>query len=297
MGGRLLVLLLGTPLSRLYSFLVGAAARATWTPWKNALIQRYIRHFHIRPEDLEEFTEPDPFAYPSLDAFFTRSLRPTSRKPPEDPACVTSPVDGVLGPYGTIQEDQLLQAKHLSYTISELLGDPQEAEDFQNGAYLTLYLSPRHYHRTHLPLDASPQTLRYLPGRLLSVNPNYSARTPRLYSRNERVSTIFATPADKMALVMVGAIGVSAITLACPGFEHGLPTRHTTTHDLKQLDIHWQRCQEFGTFHMGSCVILLFQPKRIRWSKALHQGQEVRMAEPLGHIHPTATPNKEQPSI
>lgn len=277
------------PLQRLLGALAGALAGCAWRPWKNALIQWYLRRYRISPEDLKECAEPDPLAYKSFDAFFTRALKSGVRIPPGDPRSITSPVDGVLDCFGTAQGEQLLQAKGISYTISELLGDPRQAAAFRNGLYMTLYLAPGDYHRVHLPIRSRPQTLRYLPGRLFSVQPSSVARRPRLYSCNERLAALFDTAAGRMALVMVGALCVGRISVNYPGFEQGMP-RRAASYDISSPAATWERCHEFGVFHMGSCVILLFEPGSIYWQEQIKQGERVRMASPLGKLRPEKDP-------
>lgn len=253
-------------------------------PWfKNALIRSFACGFKI---NLDEARDPEPSAYPDFNAFFTRELKPGTRPlaPGEDVVCC--PVDGTVSQIGIAQAERLLQAKGRSFSLTALLGgDAERARPFQNGTFATLYLSPRDYHRIHMPLAGKLREMIHIPGTLFSVSPLTTRVVPNLFARNERVVTLFDTVVGPMAVVLVGAINVASIETVWAGTitpPLGTTIRHwsypSSGTDVVQLD----RGAELGRFNMGSTVILLFGTNAVRWESALGPDASVRMGQRLG---------------
>ena len=193
------------PLSRL----MGRFTQCRNPAFKNLFIRAIVRVFGV---DLSEAAEPNPRAYGCFNDFFTRPLKPGIRPIAEDPDAVVSPADGTVSQCGPINEGRLLQAKGRDYGVVELLGgDAGRAAPFQGGSFATIYLSPKDYHRLHMPLAGTLREMVHVPGRLFSVNDATARGVPNLFARNERVVALFDTEAGPMALVLVGAIFVASI--------------------------------------------------------------------------------------
>jgi phosphatidylserine decarboxylase len=257
--------------------------RANW--WKNPLIRLFIRHFNV---DMSEAQAANAEDYVDFNSFFTRSLKPEVRTFPDDQQAITSPVDGRVSQAGDIHSGRLIQAKGRDYSLTALLGgDEHNAADFQNGKFATLYLSPRDYHRIHMPCHGELLETTYVPGRLFSVAPHTTRAIPGLFTRNERLVARFDTPAGPMALIMVGAIFVSCMEtiwggLANPSMGMRLQNNRYDTEDSPVIRL--QRGQEMGAFNMGSTVILLFAANRINWVNELQPGAPVQLGQLLGNI-------------
>ncbi len=254
------------------------------TPWlKNLLIRGFSRHFQV---DLSEASEPDPRAYPDFNAFFTRALKPGARPLAAGDGAVCCPVDGAISEIGLAEADALLQAKGRHFSLTALLGgDAERARPFQGGAFATLYLSPRDYHRIHMPLDGVLREMVHVPGQLFSVSPLTARVVPRLFARNERVAALFDTPAGPMALVLVGAINVASIETVWAGAitpPLGSTIRRWRYPAAEEGAARLDRGQEMGRFNMGSTVILLFGPGAVRWEAGVQAAASVRMGQRLG---------------
>ncbi len=252
------------------------------TPWiKNPLNRWFVRQFGL---DLSEAEHSDPTAYPSLNALFTRALKPGARPLPDDPRLLVSPADGVLSEFGTARADRLLQAKGIDYSLQALLGgDAALSAPFRDGAFATVYLSPRDYHRFHMPLDGRLTHMIYVPGRLFSVSLMTARHIPGLFARNERVVCLFDTPAGRMAVVLVGAVNVAAIETVWAGLVTPPPRGDievTTYPDGPTL----HRGDELGRFNMGSTVIVLMEKDRLQWLPETRPGMAVRMGQALGRV-------------
>jgi phosphatidylserine decarboxylase len=228
--------------------------------------------------------------YRTLNAFFVRRLRAGLRPQPEDPAAVSSPVDGVVGSFGTVSEGQLLQAKGRHYTAAALLRDPLEAERYEGGSYLTLYLSPRHYHRIHAPVGGELAKAAHLPGALLPVNAPAVAGIADLFPRNERLLCYLDGEAGRCAVVAVGAYNVGRISAAfdpgwnAPPGEGGWVTNRGRVDEVRNYSPprRVQRGDEIMAFHLGSTVVLLFQPGALTLDPAFVPGAEVRLGQRIG---------------
>lgn len=256
------------------------------TPWfKNALIRGFARYFHV---DLSEAQESEPCAYPDFNAFFTRALKSGTRPIAAGDRVVCCPVDGTISQIGVSQSDVLFQAKGQMFSLTTLLGgDPERARPFQNGTFATLYLSPRDYHRIHLPLAGRLREMVHVPGALFSVSPLTTQVVPDLFARNERVATLFDTVAGPMALVLVGAINVASIETVWAGVitpPLGKAIQHWRYPPHGAGAVHLDKGVEMGCFNMGSTVILLFGPQAVRWEAAVQAGSAIRMGQRLGEV-------------
>jgi len=257
--------------------------RTRW--WKNLLIRLFIRHFGV---DMSSAQYPEASDYPDFNSFFTRALQPGSRPQPDAPPAIASPVDGCISEVGDITADRIIQAKGRDYSLTTLLGgDARRAAPFQGGKFVTLYLSPRDYHRIHMPVDGRLLETTYVPGRLFSVAPHTTRAIPALFTRNERLSAIFETACGPMAMVMVGAIFVSCMETVWDGVVNPSPgmaleTRRFGTPDGPDVEL--KRGAEAGRFNMGSTIILVYGPGQVDWTKDLRPGLPVRMGQTLGEM-------------
>ncbi len=270
------------------SRLMFVAARIEWPPLKNAIIAAYIR---LNPVNMDEARETDPFAYRHLNAFFTRALKADARPFAGDDDTWLCPVDGAVSQAQAIEDGHLFQAKGHRYTLTRLLGgDRALCRPFENGHFATLYLSPRDYHRIHMPAGGRLKKMLYLPGRLFSVAGFTVNRIAGLFARNERCICYFETEDGPMILVLVGAINVSAIQVAWHDgivtSESGLPR----VFHYEDRDITLQRGEEMGRFNLGSTVIVLMPPS-IEPEQTLRAGRTVRLGEALARKTQTAGPD------
>lgn len=251
------------------------------TPWfKNLFIRAFAAHFDV---DWSEARYPRPEDYVHFNAFFTRPLRDGARVIEGDATTVICPADGHISQIGAIDEDAVFQAKGHAFSLTTLLGgDPARAAAFRNGRFATLYLSPRDYHRVHMPLAGTLRETVYVPGRLFSVAPHTTRTVPGLFARNERLVSIFDTEAGPMAMVLVGAINVAAIETVWAGLVTPPPRARLEAKSFQDAGISLQRGAEMGRFNMGSTVILLFADQRVDWQQGLRAEQPVRMGQTLG---------------
>ena len=236
--------------------------------------------------DLAEVERPLE-EYPTLNAFFVRRLKPGLRTWPADPHVVCSPVDGVVGAVGEIRDGAVLQAKGRRYRVAELLADPQEAGALEGGHYITLYLSPRHYHRVHAPIGGTIANARRVPGELFPVNAPSVAHIPELFARNERVLCLLDSALGRLAVVAVGAYNVARISTAFDPAWSGERAWVSNRQDEPPHERHYrpplsvERGSELMTFHLGSTVVLLLPLGAVELPPTCRPGQEVRLGEGL----------------
>jgi phosphatidylserine decarboxylase len=232
--------------------------------------------------DLAEVPAPLD-SFDCFDDFFTREL-PPGRRPiaPGDDVAV-SPCDGVLAEVGLAEGGRLIQAKGRDYTLRGLLADESEAQRFQGGPYATIYLAPKNYHRVHAPTGGRVAGFRHVPGAFFPVKPSYAKQVAGLFSINERLVTYVEGPLGRVAVVMVAAMGVGHITVQYDSIEThrrgpaGAHQRARIYDDPMPI----AKGDELGTFHLGSTVVLVFEPGRVTLS-GLERGRAVRLGEPLG---------------
>jgi len=256
------------------------STRCSFGPWKNWQIRWFIKRYGV---DITEALQADPRSYEHFNAFFTRALRPGSRPLEGGPESIVCPADGRISAIGDVRSGMLLQAKGQHYSLHTLLGsvDARTAA-FEQGRFITLYLSPRDYHRVHMPTDGWLREMIYIPGRLFSVNFGTARAVPRLFTRNERLVCVFDTDIGPMALILVGAMLVSGMETVWSGPvspPHGQAMRswRYDGENTRQLS----RGEEMGRFNTGSTVVLLFPRDRVQWSDKLQSGTGIRIGQRL----------------
>lgn len=244
-----------------------------------AAIRQFAKLFDI---NLAEASHSEPDHYKTFNQFFTRTLKDGAREISSAAHQFCSPVDGRVSQLGAINDGTIVQAKGHSYTVADLLGArPEDVSPFTNGSFATLYLSPRDYHRIHMPLSGDLCSMHYIPGRLFSVAPHTVRVVPRLFARNERVVTIFNTDAGKVAMVLVGAINVAAIETVWAGLITPPTQTQIIYKDYEASSCKLQKGEEMGRFNMGSTVILLMQNGSFRAD--LNAGDPVQIGQFLGN--------------
>ena len=266
---------------RLLSSLARRLAYSTSPGTKQWLIDTVTRKFDV---DLSEAAEPDPRAYPSFNAFFTRALKPGARVADPDPRVVLMPADGHISQCGAIEDGRIFQAKGQSFTAAELLGDAAAAEPFRNGLFATVYLSPRDYHRVHMPWTGTLRETVHVPGRLFSVGTDAVANVPRLFARNERLVCHFDTDFGPMVSVMVGALLVSGVETVWSGEEIPAYGTAITRKDYRGKGITLERFAEMARFNYGSTVIVLLPPGVATLSPELRAESPVRLGQRLATL-------------
>ena len=250
------------------------------TPLKNPAIRVFIRTFDV---DMSEAIHRAPEDYTCFNDFFTRKLTPGSRPITTGANTIACPADGRISQIASYQNYQAIQTKEQYFSMQQLLGDVAGYGSLnENGKFATIYLSPKNYHRVHMPFDGALIEMIHVPGRLFSVAP-YSAQVIKnLYGRNERIVSIFATSVGYMAVVMVGAVNVSAIEMSWVGLV--TPPRGRTVQRTQYTDIQLKKGEQLGIFHMGSTAMVVFESNKIEWSQALQLQQTVQMGQALGTV-------------
>ena len=246
---------------------------------KDWVIRQFIRHFDV---NMAEAAEPDPERYANFNEFFTRSLCADAR--PIADADVVCPADGAVSQIGPIAEGLLFQAKGRYFSTEELLGgDEQRAAQFNGGQFATIYLSPKDYHRVHMPVAGRLTATTYIPGQLFSVNGVTAQNVDRLFARNERLVCYFDTELGPMAMILVGAMVVAGIETVWAGQVAPPPRRPVSVSyvDLPE-PVELAKGEEMGRFMLGSTVILLFPKDSMAWGEQYAAGSSTRMGELLG---------------
>lgn len=226
----------------------------TW--FKNSFIRFITAKYKV---NISEAAQTDLAFFPSFNAFFTRQLRAGVRPIADGEAIITSPVDGVVSQIGNVVQGQLVQAKGREYSVLELLGgNVLLAKQFEQGQFATIYLSPKDYHRIHMPLTGTLRQMTYIPGKLFSVNPRTARTVPKLFARNERVVIVFDTKQGPIVMVLVGAIFVGSMETVWSGKitpPYGNAIQHWDYHGEQAITL--QKGEELGRFNMGSTVVML----------------------------------------
>lgn len=257
-----------------------ADTRIHWL--KNLLIRAFIRHFKVNMQEAQFEQAKD---YENFNAFFTRPLKEQARPLQQELGAILSPCDAQISQIGQIAQGRLIQAKGHHFSLIDLVGgDTQKAAPFMGGAFATLYLSPRDYHRVHMPVEGTLREMIYIPGRLFSVNQETAHNVPNLFARNERVVCFFDTPIGPMAMVLVGAMIVASIETVWAGSVTPPQRRlkHFYYDEAALAPVHLQQGAEMGRFKLGSTVILLFGPQAMSWNDQLRPSTPIRMGELLG---------------
>lgn len=259
------------------TILAGKLAGARAGNLTTSVIRWFVGRYGV---NMAEAANPDIASYASFNEFFTRPLKDGVR--PFADADFLCPVDGAISQFGAIERDQIFQAKGHSYSTTALVGgDRQLAAQFENGSFATLYLSPRDYHRIHMPCDGKLLRMIYVPGALFSVNPTTARGVPGLFARNERVVCVFEGEFGPFVLVLVGATIVGSMATIWHGVVN--PPRPGTLRewDYQAQNIHLHRGDEMGRFLLGSTVVLLMPPGDLHFTADWQATRPVRLGEAM----------------
>jgi len=270
---------------RLLSAIYGKLSHCKWTWFKNWAIQRFIRLYGI---NIDEAVLTDPTAYPSFHEFFIRHLNPSLRPLDSTREGIASPCDGTISQIGSIENGTLIQAKGRQYSLKALLGDHPLASSFKNGRFATIYLAPKDYHRVHMPCTGTLESVRYIPGKLFSVNPLTTTHIDSLFAKNERVVSIFNSKHGRFAVILVGAMIVGSISTRVNGTL--TPPRRNEIVNIDypnspEQHITLDKGEEMGYFSLGSTVILLFT-ENLSWEQELTQHTRIVVGQRIGHYSP-----------
>ena len=258
--------------------LAGKIAGAQAGHLTTRLIRWFVERYNV---NMDEAANSDIASYQSFNEFFTRPLSDGAR--PLAKADFICPVDGAISQFGAIERDQIFQAKGHHYSTTALVGgDAELAAKFQDGSFATLYLSPKDYHRIHMPCDGKLTRMIYVPGELFSVNPTTARGVPGLFARNERVGCVFESKSGPFGLTLVGATIVGSMATVWHGIVNPPRTRTVREWQYQEQPVSLKKGDEMGRFLLGSTVVLLF-PKNVlalnpEWSPA----RAIRMGEPMG---------------
>lgn len=257
-----------------------AETRIEWIkqPFINWFIQRY-------QVDMSIAKEPDPCSYSNFNEFFTRPLADGQRPIAESTNAIVCPADGCISQIGNIHNGHIFQAKGQEYSLLELVGgDVDMAKQFVDGSFATIYLSPKDYHRVHMPLSGTLQTMIHVPGDLFSVNETTAGNVPRLFARNERVIALFDTESGPMAVILVGAMIVASIETVWAGLVTPIKKCVQTTHYQQQETIYLNKGEEMGRFKLGSTAIVLLGKDAAKWNDDLIANSPTVMGTKIGEL-------------
>jgi phosphatidylserine decarboxylase len=254
-------------------------------PWKNFVIKTFVKLYKV---DMDQAIWPSEEDYSSFNAFFTRYLKPDARSWKKDKNLILCPVDGAVSQIGTIDNDKLIQAKGIDYTLTKLLANDVEAvKTFHDGNFTTLYLSPRDYHRIHMPVSGKLIKTTFVPGDLFPVNTSSVRTVDNLFARNERFISLFETELGLVAQIMVGATFVGSMETVFAGQITPTKHREISIKEYEEEDeeiIQLNQTEEFGHFNMGSTVILLFEKNKITWEENLKENDPIQVGQVIGNI-------------
>ncbi|HEY5993484.1 MAG TPA: archaetidylserine decarboxylase [Gallionellaceae bacterium] len=278
MPDRLAVLLQYLYPKRAFTQLAGSFARARLGGFTTWMIRRFAARYGV---NMQEAENPDLASYACFNDFFTRPLKPGAR--PLADAAFLCPVDGAISQFGAIERDSIFQAKGHTYTATALVGgDAELAARFQNGSFATLYLSPKDYHRIHMPCAGTLKSMTYVPGELFSVNPATARGVPGLFARNERVVCVFESESGPFVLVLVGATIVGSMATVWHGVVNPPRTRGIRRWHYETRVIALRQGEEMGRFLLGSTVVMLFPKDTLRFNPAWQPARAIRMGEAMG---------------
>lgn len=263
---------------RAMTALAGRIASSRRGPAATRLIRWFIARYQV---DMSEAADPDPASYATFNDFFTRALKPGAR--PIASAPLVCPVDGAISQFGHIDRDQIFQAKGHHYTTTALVGgDASLAARFEGGLFATLYLSPRDYHRVHMPCDGMLTRMVHVPGDLFSVNPVTARGVPGLFARNERVVCVFECTRGPFVLALVGATIVGSMATVWHGVVNSPRTDRQREWTYEPGQVPLKQGEEMGRFLLGSTVVLFFPPSFHQFHPDWVAGGAVRLGEPMG---------------
>ena len=262
----------------LLSRLVGWFAQSEYPLIKNTFIKWFAKRYDV---NMQEALNEDLESYKSFNEFFTRPLKDGARPIAEGDNTLVSPADGAVSQLGKIELGRVFQAKGRDYSVAELLGgDADRAAPFVNGDFMTVYLSPKDYHRVHMPFAGTLKETVYVPGDLFSVNPATTENVDALFARNERMVCIFETEFGPMAMVLVGAMIVAGIETVWSGQVTPLP-KEAQAQQYNGEDIVLAKGEEMGRFKLGSTVVMCFPENAIEFAESLKAESELRMGQEL----------------
>jgi phosphatidylserine decarboxylase len=234
---------------------------------------------------MDEAISDDLASYDSFNAFFTRQLKPEARPLDKGAKVITSPADGVISQAGKIVKNKVLQAKNVDYSLARLVGDSNQSKHYENGIFSTIYLSPKDYHRVHIPADGQLLNSRYIPGELFSVNQQTAEMVPNLFARNERLVCEFkSAQLGHFSVIFVGAMLVAGIETVWGGMEKPGPGAVRET-DHSDQEIYFSKGDELGRFKFGSTVILLFPENSVTLNKNIAATSPVNVAEKFALVN------------
>lgn len=260
------------------SRLVGKVAASEQPILKTAVIYAFKQKYGI---DLSIAEAEEISKYPSFNAFFTRALKEGVRQVDPEPTHIVSPADGTISQLGKINAGEIFQAKGQSFSVDQLIADPQLAKPFQQGEFVTVYLSPKDYHRVHMPFAGKLTETLYIPGELYSVNQVTAENIPGLFARNERMVCLFDTEIGRMAVVLVGAMIVAGIETVATG-----KVKPNGRIEVQQHDLQLEKGDELGRFYLGSTAIVLFEKDKVQWDRQLKANDLVQMGGRIGRLEP-----------
>jgi phosphatidylserine decarboxylase len=260
--------------------LAGRAASARGGTMTTRTIRWFVRTYGV---DMSEAADPDIASYTSFNDFFTRPLKPGAR--PLADAAFVCPVDGAISQLGAIDDDRIFQAKGHNFTTTDLVGgDAAMAARFRHGSFANLYLSPKDYHRLHMPCDGRLVRMIHVPGALFSVNPATARGVPNLFARNERVVCEFVSPEHgSFVMVLVGATIVGSIATVWHGVVNAKRSGRLAEWRYDDRDIVLKQGEEMGRFLLGSTVVMLFEPHAIAFNESWAPERAVRLGEMMGN--------------
>lgn len=260
--------------------LAGWFAQQKWGAVTHFVIKVFAKKYNV---DMTEAKKENFSDYESFNQFFIRELKDDARKINENPTALCLPADGRVSQIGHIDDERLLQAKGHFFSLSDLLaGDEELVNTFKNGEFATIYLSPRDYHRVHMPCDATLRKMIYVPGDLFSVNPFLAEHVPNLFARNERVICVFDTAFGPIAQILVGATITASMSTVWAGVINPPRTGEVKVWTYQgDSAIKLTKGQEMGAFQLGSTVINLFPANSVALAEHLEVDVPVRMGEIL----------------
>ena len=265
------------------SRLIGRLAECENIWVKDTFIQNFIKKYQV---DMNEAIDPNPQSYKNFNAFFTRAIKPELRPIASDEKAIACPADGAISQLGDIEYGTLMQAKGHTYSLTSLLGgDAELSNRFIGGKFATVYLSPKDYHRVHMPIDGKLTKMIHIPGKLFSVNKVTAEQIPNVFARNERTVCIFETAVGPMAVILVGAMIVASIETVWAGQVTPF-NKNVVTWDYDKLNqVELKKGEEMGRFKLGSTAIVLFGADANNWEEHLEATTPTRMGMPFGSIN------------
>ncbi len=268
-----------TPQKSLSRF-IGRIAECETDFIKDTFIKHFVNKYKV---DMSQAIESDPFAYRNFNDFFTRAIKPELRPITDAENSIACPADGAVSQIGDIEYGTIMQAKGHSYSLTSLLGGDTELSNlFLGGKFATVYLSPKDYHRVHMPLDGKLTKMIHVPGKLFSVNKVTAEEIPSVFARNERTICLFETEAGPMAVILVGAMIVASIETTWAGQVTPM-SKDVATWDYNQLSqINLKKGEEMGRFKLGSTAIVLFGKDAVEWEESLSAETPTTMGMQFG---------------